>query len=67
MINDEEMSQIIYRAVRRTFGDAVDLPYLPASFEVTAAATGQRFRVTVEEVMSPARALAHAQKAYGGG
>ncbi len=49
-IGGEEMADIIQRMVNARFG--LDIAEVPqgASFEMTAPATGQRFRVTVAEV-----------------
>ena len=48
-ISDGEMAAILRRAVNVIFPAVADVPDGPA-FEMTAPATGQRFRVAVTEV-----------------
>jgi len=48
-ISDAEMAGYVQRAVNLLFPEIAEMPHAGA-FEMTASATGQRFRVTVAEV-----------------
>jgi len=48
-ISDAEMAVYVQRAVNLLFPEIAEMPHAGA-FEMTASATGQRFRVTVAEV-----------------